>query len=80
MAGKFREIHGVVGNTRAELRAAAVAIADRVAAEHPHELDDVMPRRAGRQLAQDPAITAGVRELLAAIGLLPDTDQTTGER
>jgi hypothetical protein len=51
-------------------RAAAVHIADRVAAEHPHPLDELMPRLAGRQLAADPVVSAGVLELLDAIGLL----------
>lgn len=51
-------------------RAAAVRLADQVAAEHPHPLDDLMPRLAGRQLGQDPVIAAGVQELLDAIGLL----------
>lgn len=50
------------------LRRAAVRIADGVAAEHPHPLDDVMPKLAGRQLAQDPAVSAGLLELLDAIG------------
>jgi hypothetical protein len=48
-------------------RAAAVRIADQVAAEHPHPLDDLMPRLAGRLLAKDPAVAAGVRELLDAV-------------
>ena len=55
-----------------EARAAAVYVAGRVAAEHPHELDALMPRLAGRQLAADPAVAAGLRELFAALGLLPD--------
>lgn len=53
-------------------RAAAVRIADQVGAEHPHPLDDLMPRLAGKQLGQDPVIAAGVLELLDAIGLLED--------
>ncbi|HEY9372842.1 hypothetical protein [Streptomyces sp.] len=61
---------GAVNVTAAQQRAAAVHVADRIAAEHPHPLDDVMPRLAGRQLAADPVIAAGVRELLAALGLL----------
>jgi hypothetical protein len=58
-----------VGST--ELRAAAIHVADYVAAQHPHELDDTSPRFAGRLLAQDPAIAAGVLELLDALGFLP---------
>lgn len=49
-------------------RAAAVRIADQVAAENPHPLDDLMPQFAGRQLAKDPVIAAGLLELLDAIG------------
>lgn len=49
-------------------RKAAVHVADRIAAEHPHPLDDVMPRLAGRTLAQDPAVRTDLLELLDAIG------------
>jgi len=49
-------------------RAAAVHIADRIAAEHPHPLDELMPRLAGRLIARDPAVRDGVLELLDAIG------------
>ena len=60
----------IVGDLEADqLRAAAVHVADRIAAEHPHPLDDVMPKLAGRLIAQDPAVTAGVLELLDALGL-----------
>lgn len=60
----------VVGDlTEAVRRAAAVHCADRVAAEHPHPLDDCMPKLSGRLIAKDPAVTAGVLELLAALGL-----------
>ncbi|MER6492627.1 hypothetical protein [Streptomyces griseorubiginosus] len=44
-------------------------ITRRVAAQNPHELDDVMPRLAGRLVAQDPLIAAGLLELLDALGL-----------
>ena len=60
----------VVALTRRQQRAAAVHCADRIAAEHPHELDELMPRLAGKQLAQEPAIAAGVLELLDALGLI----------
>lgn len=50
------------------LRKAATHLADRIAAEHPHRLDDVMPKLAGRQLAHDPAVRADLLELLDAIG------------
>ncbi|MFP3986949.1 hypothetical protein U9R90_05480 [Streptomyces sp. E11-3] len=58
-------------NTVEQRREAAVTVADRIAAEHPHELDDLMPRLAGKQLAHDPVVAARVRELLDALGLLP---------
>lgn len=63
---------GSVGVTAAQQRAAAVHIADRIAAEHPHPLDELMPKLAGRQLAADLVIEDGVRELLAALGIHPD--------
>lgn len=50
-------------------RAAAVHLADRIATEHPHPLDDLMPRLAGRLVAANPVVAAGVRELLDALGL-----------
>lgn len=60
----------IVGDVTADQqRAASVHIADRIAGEHPHPLDDVMPRLAGRLIAKDPAVTAGVLELLDALGL-----------
>ncbi|MFD9463525.1 hypothetical protein [Streptomyces sp. NPDC060027] len=55
----------------AEQRRAAVRAADQIAAEHPDERDDLMPRLAGRELAKDPAIAAGVLELLAQLGIKP---------
>ncbi len=63
---------GPVLTSRQQLRAAAVHVADRVAAEHPHPLDDLMPRLSGRLIADDPAVTAGVLDLLAAIGIRPE--------
>jgi protein-disulfide isomerase-like protein with CxxC motif len=44
-------------------------IADRIAAEHPHALDEDMPRLAGRLTGRDPDAASGLRELLAALGL-----------
>lgn len=55
----------------AERRRAAVRVADQLGREHPHELDDLMPELVGRELAQDPAIAAGVLELLDQLGLKP---------
>lgn len=49
-------------------------ITRRVAAQNPHELDDVMPHLAGRLVAQDPLVAAGLLELLDALGL-PTTKQ-----
>lgn len=50
------------------LRRAAVHVADRVAAEHPHPLDDGYPRLAGQALARDSAVRKELLDLLAAIG------------
>jgi hypothetical protein len=58
-------------------RRAAVHVADQIAAEHPHPLDDVMPRIAGAVIAKDPVIAAGVLELLAALGIRPDQIRRT---
>lgn len=52
---------GPVNVTRQQRRAAAVHIADRIAAEHP--------QRTAAELAADPHITARLRELLAALDL-----------
>lgn len=64
--------------TAKQTRAAAVHVADRIAAEHPHPLDDVMPRLAGRTLARDPAVAAGVLELLDVLGLIRPRQQPEG--
>ena len=61
-----------VNVTARQARAAAVHIADRVAAEHPHPLDDLMPRLAGKQLATDPVIADELSDLLGALGIRPD--------
>jgi hypothetical protein len=50
-------------------RRTAVRAADFVAAEHPHPLDDTKPDVAGRELATDPLIRAGLLELLDALGI-----------
>jgi hypothetical protein len=54
-----------------QLRAAR-RIADQFGKEHPHALDHEDPRQAGRELAKDPVIAAGVLELLAKLGIRPD--------
>jgi hypothetical protein len=58
---------GQVTESPALNRAAAIRIADQVAAEHPNPLDDTMPKLAGRLLAKDPTVAAGLRELLDAV-------------
>jgi hypothetical protein len=55
-----------------EQRQAAVRIADQFGKEHPHPQDVKDPREAGRELAKDPVIAAGVLELLAKLGIRPD--------
>ncbi|MGW2048651.1 hypothetical protein ACWCPF_26220 [Streptomyces sp. NPDC001858] len=71
MAGRELDQH-VLGDTFIDpnlLRRAAVHLADGIAAQHPTELDDLAPEYAGRLLAQDPTIRAGLLELIDAIGL-----------
>lgn len=68
----------VAALTRRQQRAAAVHCADRIAAEHPSPLDDVMPKLAGKQLAQQPAIAAGVLELLDVLGLITTRQKPEG--
>ncbi|MCX4697054.1 hypothetical protein [Streptomyces sp. NBC_01373] len=70
MGGRELDQHVLTGAnvTAGQARAAAVHIADRIAAEHPDPRDDFMPKLAGRQLAHDPTVRADVLELLDAIG------------
>lgn len=58
-------------------RRAAVHVADHIGAKHPHPLDEYMPRIAGAVIAKDPAVNAGVLELLAALGIRPDQIRRT---
>lgn len=51
-----------------EWRRMAVNVAGGIAFHHPHELDDENPKAAGRELAKNPLIAAGLRELLDYIG------------
>jgi hypothetical protein len=67
-----------IGLDPTDYRKAAVRIADQVAGEHPHPLDDIMPRLAGRQLGQDPVIALGVRELLTVLAI--NDSQANGGR
>lgn len=55
--------------TPGQQRRAAVRVADAVAADYPQEPD-------GRRLGQDPVIAAGLRELLAALGIDTKTGGT----
>ena len=73
-----QSVGAVSAPTAWQARAAAVHCADRIAAEHRHPLDFVMPKRAGRTLAQDPAIAAGVLELLDVLGLITTRRQPEG--
>lgn len=74
-----QSVGAVSAPTFRQTRAAAVHVADRIAAEHPHPLDDVMPKLAGKQLARQPAIAAGVLELLDALGLAAATELSRAE-
>jgi len=60
-------------------RQAAIRIADHIGAKHPHPhpQDDEDPAQAGRELAKDPVIAAGVLELLAKLGIRPDQIRRT---
>jgi len=66
--------HSAAPSGPSATRAAAVHVADRIAAEHPHPLDDQMPKLAGRLIAKDPAARTHLLELLDELGL---TNQTT---
>ncbi|MGW5582822.1 hypothetical protein [Streptomyces sp. NPDC003857] len=64
-----------------EVRAASVHVADRIGLEHPHQYDGQLPGLAGRLLAHDPVIAAGIRELLEALGLpVEPTVEQIGKR
>lgn len=54
--------------SRALLRRAAVHVADRIGAKHPHPDDDLKPALAGRAIAHNPDAREDVLELLDAIG------------
>ncbi|MFD4596802.1 hypothetical protein ACFWPQ_02090 [Streptomyces sp. NPDC058464] len=49
-------------------QAAALHLADRIAAQHPTQWDDELPDYAGWLVAQDPTVRAAMHELLDAIG------------
>ncbi len=70
MGGREVETHGL-GNTAIDPvlhRRLAVHCADRVASAHPHDLDGLMPRLAGRLTARNPQARAELLLLLDAIG------------
>ena len=52
-------------------RAAAVHVADRVASEHPHPLDEQMPKLAGRLTGRNPEARQQLLDLLDALGVTP---------
>lgn len=61
---------GSVDVQPAQARRAAVHAADRIAAEHPHPLDDEMPALAGQLIARNPDARRQLLELLDALGLV----------
>jgi hypothetical protein len=61
----------------AEQRRAARRVADQFGKENPHPQDDEDPRRAGRELAKDSLIAAGILELVAQLGIRPDQIRRT---
>lgn len=63
------ETRGRTHTSRSEQRRAAIHVADRIAAEHPHDLDGIMPRLAGRQIASDQGARAELLDLLDVLGL-----------
>jgi hypothetical protein len=60
-----------------EQRRAARRVADQFGKENPHPQDDEDPVQAGRELAKDPVIAAGVLELVAQLGIRPDQIRRT---
>lgn len=62
---------GPVVTSQQQRRAAAVHAADRIAAEHPHSLDELMPRLAGRLIGRDPEVRRELVDLLDVLGLAP---------
>lgn len=63
---------GRTDTTASDQRKAAVQVARRVAADHPHPLDDAMPKLAGRQTARRLDVRAELLGLLDALGLTAD--------
>lgn len=48
-------------------------VADRIGAENPHELDESMPRLAGRLAAREPDVADELLNLLAVLDLPTDS-------
>lgn len=71
---------GPVTVTARQRQAAALHIADRIAAEHPHPRDEDAPALAGQLIAKDPAVRAKVRDLINALGLDADLNTATNQR
>lgn len=65
-------------STRAKARAAAVRIADHVAGQYPHPLDDTDPVSAGRTTAYDRRARADLLELLDQLGINTNDIKTRG--
>ncbi|MFJ9633705.1 hypothetical protein ACIRU8_39035 [Streptomyces sp. NPDC101175] len=70
MGGKELDQHVLsVGEIDPDLhRAAAIHMADRIAAQHPTEYDETAPEYAGRLVGLDPTVRTALRDLLDAIG------------
>lgn len=64
--------HSAAPSGPSATRAAAINVADRIAAAHPHPLDDQTPRDAGRLIAKDPAVRGDLLDLLDELGLTTD--------
>jgi hypothetical protein len=67
-------------STRTEARSAAIRVADHVAGQYPHPLDDTDPVSAGRSVAYDRRARADLLGLLDALGITTDQTTTGGTR
>lgn len=67
-------------SSRTEERAAAIRVADHVAGQYPHPLDDTDPVSAGRSVAYDRRARADLLELLDALGIATTDIKTRGIR
>jgi len=71
------ETHGRTDTSDTQKRAAAINVADRVAADYPHLLDTDDPANAGRSIAYDRRARADLIDLLNQLGLSPDDIRRT---